>query len=269
MSSPTRMMSASEKRPPASRTTRFRSRRRSRLRSSAGRIRPRPCRAARSRTGRALPTATERDVERRGRQAQRPHRRVGEQPPDPLGKLGANGGTAHPGRLAHVTILEIRIAPRTKQIAFVASGSPVRAPEQTAPTGGNTELVREQLGPRSGRHRRDRRARRAREARACCGIGERLLAVPSANSAARTSGMLTAPLAIVATRTASTNARPTLTMTTMRLRSNRSAATPPNRPNSSTGRNSLRTASETRNGSRVRDATRSGPAEGRHRRRCC
>ena len=76
-------------------------------------------------------------------------------------------------------------------------------------------------------------------------------AAPSANSAARTMRMLTLPVTIVVTRTASTSARATLTTTTIRLRLKRSAATPPNRPNSSTGRYSLSAAIEMRNGSPV------------------
>ena len=48
--------------------------------------------------------------------------------------------------------------------------------------------------------------------------------------------------------------------TTMRRRSKRSAAAPPRTPKSSTGRYSLSSAIETRNGSRVWEATSSGPA---------
>ena len=73
--------------------------------------------------------------------------------------------------------------------------------------------------------------------------------------------MLAAPLAITTTSAASTKVRPRLTITTIRRRSNRSAATPPITPNRSTGRYSLRSAIETRNGSCVSEATSSGPAE--------
>ena len=61
--------------------------------------------------------------------------------------------------------------------------------------------------------------------------------------------MLTVPLTIVATRTTSATARKRLTTMTIRRRSKRSAAAPPSTPKSRTGRYSLRTASETRNGS--------------------
>ena len=72
--------------------------------------------------------------------------------------------------------------------------------------------------------------------------------------------MFTASVTIVATSTARTMARPRFTTTTIRRRSNRSAAAPPMTPNSRNGRYSLNSASETRNGSRVCDATSSGPA---------
>ncbi len=73
--------------------------------------------------------------------------------------------------------------------------------------------------------------------------------------------MFTVPLTIVTTSAASTKARPRSTRTMTRLRSNRSAATPPMTPNSSAGRYWLSSAIETRKGSRVCEATSSGPAE--------
>ena len=85
-------------------------------------------------------------------------------------------------------------------------------------------------------------------------------AVPRMNRTTSTAAMLTVPLTITTTRAASTMARPMFTTTTIRRRSNRSAAAPPRTPNSRTGRYSLRSAIETRNGSRVCDATSSGPA---------
>ena len=85
-------------------------------------------------------------------------------------------------------------------------------------------------------------------------------AVPRTNNVTRTTAMPTVPLTIVATRTTSATARPRLATMTMRRRLKRSAAAPPRTPNSRIGRYSLRTASDTRNGSLVRDATSSGPA---------
>ena len=85
-------------------------------------------------------------------------------------------------------------------------------------------------------------------------------AVPRMNSTIRTTAMLTVPLTIVLTRTTRTPARTRSTAMTIRRRSKRSAAAPPTTPKIRTGRYPLRRASETRNGSCVSEATRSGPA---------
>ena len=85
-------------------------------------------------------------------------------------------------------------------------------------------------------------------------------AVPRRNSTIRTTAMFTVPLMIVRTRATSTTARPRSTATTIRRRSTRSAIAPPRTPKRSTGRYWLSSAIETRNGSRVWDATSSGPA---------
>ena len=72
--------------------------------------------------------------------------------------------------------------------------------------------------------------------------------------------MFTAPVTIVAASSARTSARARLTTTMIRTRSTRSATTPAAKPNSSTGTFWARSAIETSSGSRVSEATSSGPA---------
>ncbi len=80
---------------------------------------------------------------------------------------------------------------------------------------------------------------------------------PRASSATVTE---TRPAIIVAMRTLSTTARIPSAAITIRRRSSRSDSTPAYRPNTSGGAHRSRAASDTRNGSRVSDATSSGPA---------
>ncbi len=151
-------------------------------------------------------------------------------------------------------------APRANAAAFVANGSAMPIANRNAPIGGATSWLVSTNAlcilafamPRSSRATRLGRSVLLAES-------ANVSAVPMANRATRTTAMLTAPVMIVATSSASTSARPRFTMTTSRRRSNRSAAAPPRTPNSSAGRYSLRSAIETRNGSRVWDATSSGP----------
>ena len=72
--------------------------------------------------------------------------------------------------------------------------------------------------------------------------------------------MLTVPAPIVAASTASTTARARFTTTTMRRRSKRSAIAPAGTPKRRFGRYWLSSAIETSSGSRVSEATSSGPA---------
>ena len=72
--------------------------------------------------------------------------------------------------------------------------------------------------------------------------------------------MSTSPVAMVATSPASTTTRQLLATTISRRRSTRSATTPAKRPKSIIGRNSRVHAEATSSGSRVSEATSSGPA---------
>ena len=91
--------------------------------------------------------------------------------------------------------------------------------------------------PASGRWRSPRSSRATRPGiSVLLAESAKVSAVPSMNSATSTMAMLTVPVTIVATRTASTTARPRFTTTTIRRRSTRSATAPPRTPNSRTGR---------------------------------
>ena len=134
---------------------------------------------------------------------------------------------------------------------------------RNAPIGGSSELVREQeraLHP-GVRDAQVLAAHETGEQRAARGVGERLGGPEREQGERGSTAMLTVPPAIVATSRTSTAARTRFTTMTIRRRSNRSAATPPMIPKSRAGRYSLSSARETRNGSRVCEATRSGPAD--------
>ena len=125
------------------------------------------------------------------------------------------------------------------------------------------QLVREQEArPASARWRCPGPRARRGPAGACCSPSPRTSRRCRGRTAStRTTAMLTVPLTIVDDED-DQHDRPDRGSTTMtiRRRSNRSAAAPPRTPNSRIGRYSLRSAIETRNGSRVCDATSSGPA---------
>ena len=170
---------------------------------------------------------------------------------------GRSGSTV----LALVTTRDTRSAPRTKQAAFVANGRAMPAAKRNAPIGGATSwfvstkapCIRALAMPRSSRATRP-------GSRVLLAESANVSAVPRTNSATSTTRMFTFPLTIVATSTPRTTARPRFTTMTMRRRSNRSAAAPPNTPNSSTGRYSAKRAIDTSSGSCVWEATSSGPA---------
>ena len=91
-------------------------------------------------------------------------------------------------------------------------------------------------------------------------VSAKTSAVPSRNSAASTTAIDTVSVARDSARTPSTPARTRSTTTTTRRRSTRSARAPACSPKTSQGSCCSRTASDTRNGSSVREATSSGPA---------
>ena len=88
-------------------------------------------------------------------------------------------------------------------------------------------------------------------------------AVPSARSAASTTAMLTCPVTITVQSRASTTTRTPLAAMMIRRRSSRSASAPAKSPTTSQGSWSAMAAEATRSGSRVWEATSSGPAASR------
>ncbi len=202
------------------------------------------------------------DVEREDREREGPHRRVREQPADALGHLVAEAPPL-PAAPASGSWRPARRAPRRAR-------TPRRSRRTAGPcrlrTGRRRSAVRP-AGSWSGRRPASARWRcpgpRARTmpgSSVLLAESANVSAVPSTKSTTRIRAMLTLPVTIVAVRTASTPARRRFATTTIRRRSNRSAATPPMTPKRSTGRYSVSSASDTRNGSRVCEATSSGPA---------
>lgn len=85
-------------------------------------------------------------------------------------------------------------------------------------------------------------------------------ATPTANSVTSSSAIDTVPVAMVTTRTASTATRTRFAVSTSRRRSTRSASAPAYRPSRRVGRFCTIAAAAIRAGSRVSEATSSGPA---------
>ena len=224
----------------------------------------RPSRAAGRVQDEHRPRGAERDVEREDRERQRPHRRVPEQPAEALRHLRAQARArlARPAASV-VTTRETSTAPSTKHDRVGRERNRRADGEQERADRRRDELVGQQeraLHPGVGRCPGRRAARGP--GRACCWPSRRT----SPPCRARTARSGRRPMlddvaaAIVTTRMASTTARTRLTTMTIRRRSKRSAVAPPRTPNRRTGRYSLRSAIETRNGSWVWDATSSGPA---------
>src|SRR6478672_6655712 len=177
--------------------------------------------------------------------------------------MSARKPVVGPLRSARVVaaIREIRTAPRRKQAAFVANGRAIPIVNRNAPIGGPTSWFVSSIEPWIRAFPSPRSSRLTRLGRSVLlAESAKTSAVASAKRAIRTIAMLTDPVTTVYTRTDSIAARLTLAMTTIRLRSTRSATAPPGMPKRRNGRYSLRTARETRKGSRVSDATSSGPA---------
>src|SRR5215218_6262679 len=155
----------------------------------------------------------------------------------------------------------ISTAPSAKQAASVANGNAIPAANRNAPIGGATSWFVSRTLPWRRAFAIPRSSRRTSRGRMLPPpTSANVSAVPRTNNASRTTAMLTAPVTIVAARTARIAARHTLTRAIIRTRSTRSATTPAVKPNSSTGTFCASNAIETRSGSRVCDATSSGPA---------
>ena len=123
------------------------------------------------------PGGAERDVEREDRQRQGPHRRMREEPADPLGHLGPQARPlARRSSVVLVTTRDTSTAPSTKQTAFVANGMRHAGREQERADRRRNELVGQQeraLHPGVGDAQvlaRDE----ARQERAAGRVGERL-----------------------------------------------------------------------------------------------
>ena len=174
------------------------------------------------------PRRPERDVEREDRQRERPHRRMGDEPADalapsrpeadPLARL-APGARWRRARRATRRARSRRHSSRT--------GGPCRRRTGTrrsaAPRAGSSAGTR----PASGRWRcRGPRAPRGPAGACCSPSRRRSRRCPGRTARPGPTAMLTSPVTIVATSTASTTARTRLTTTTIRRRSNRSAAVP-------------------------------------------
>ena len=154
------------------------------------------------------PGGPERDVEGEDRERERPHRRMGEEPADALGHLGAEAAP-RPGAPsgALVTTREISTAPSAKQTAFVANGSAIPTANRNAPIGGATAGSRSRTAPCIRALATPRSSRRTRPgSRVLLAESANVSAVPSTNSATRTTAMLTTSLTIVATSTSRTAA---------------------------------------------------------------
>ncbi len=122
------------------------------------------------------PGGPERDVEREDRQGERAHRRMREQPADPLGHLGPQARPLAQLGLVLVTTRETRSAPSTKHTAFVANGSAMPDGEQEGADRRGDQLVRQQEGAlHPGVGEAEVLARHeARQERAARRVGERL-----------------------------------------------------------------------------------------------
>ena len=211
------------------------------------------------------PGRAERHVEGEDREGERPHRRVARRASG-CPRPSRRGGCARSrtlGRASLVTTRETSTAPSAKQAAFVANGSAMPDREQERPDRRADELVRQQeraLQPGVG----EPEVLAVDEAReqACCSPSRRTSPRCRGRTAStRTTAMLTVPVTIVATRTTRTTARHEVRRRRPSA-ADRSGRRPRRRARrtGASGRYSLSSASETRNGSRVCEATSSGPA---------
>ena len=155
------------------------------------------------------PRRPERDVEREDRERQRPHRRMRDEPPDALDHVGAPSWPAPAAppsywwRRARRAARRARNRPRSSRTA-----GPCRPRTGTAPIGGatswfvrrNAPCIRALAMPRSSRATRPGSS-------VLLAASAKVSAVPSTNRVTSTTAMLTVPVTMVATRTASTTAR--------------------------------------------------------------
>ena len=173
----------------------------------------------------------------------------------------AGGWSAAGGGAGESRTRRIITAPSAKQAASVANGSAMPAANRNAPIGGAISWFVSSTPPVMRAFAMPRSSRRTIRGRMLWPpMSANVSAVPSTNRATSTATMLTCPVKMVPASRARITARTMLTAAMRRIRSTRSATTPAAKPNSRTGRFWARTAIETSSGSRVCDATRSGPA---------
>ena len=209
------------------------------------------------------PRRAERDVEGEDRERERPHRRVCQQPAEPLGHVRRRMLDRLARRLARRRLVTTRrrAARRARsRPRWSRTAAPCRRRTGTRRSAARRAGSSAGTRPAAGRSRcPGPRAATSRGRSVLLAESANVSAVPRTNSATRTTAMLDrAADDRGREQPPGRRARTRLTTTTIRRRSNRSATAPASTPNRSGGRSGSR-ASETRNGSLVCEATSSGP----------
>ena len=160
-----------------------------------------------------------------------------------------------------MTTREISTAPMQAVTAFTENGSAMPSAKRNAPIGGDSSWPASKYEPWRRALAMPRSTRGTIPGRMLPAARlAKTSAVESRSRAARTMATLIAPVATVRASVASTTLRDRSIAMMIRRRSRRSTRTPAIDPSSSFGRYWHSAASETRSGSCVCDAIRSGPA---------